>query len=130
MPRRTWADRVVSTPRTFTVQNNADGTITLVPSPGTVVQAGTPVNATNLNGIEQDLVNTMLLTDNIQGTTTAPTISNGQVTRVDHMSGTTTIRTDVFTYATNLITEVRTLVATNDVITLKYHLDTLQVGVI
>lgn len=52
---RVWQDRIVEKPRTFTVQNNADGTITLIPAPGTIVQAGTPVNAVNLNGIESDL---------------------------------------------------------------------------
>jgi len=56
---RVWQDRIVEKPRTFSVQNNADGTITLVPAPGTIVQAGTPVNATNLNGIETDLADIM-----------------------------------------------------------------------
>ena len=54
MPR-TWVDRVVEKPRTFTMQNNADGTVTLIPAPGAVTQAGTPVNAANLNGIESEL---------------------------------------------------------------------------
>lgn len=55
MPR-TWVDRVVEKPRTFTMQNNVDGTVTLVPAPGAIVQVGTPVNAANLNGIETDLL--------------------------------------------------------------------------
>lgn len=55
MARRIWKDRVVEKPRTFNVQNNADGTITLVPAPGQIVEPGTPVNATNLNGLEDDL---------------------------------------------------------------------------
>lgn len=50
-----WKDRIVERPRTFQVQNNPDGTITLIPAPGTVVQEGTPVNATNLNKLEQGL---------------------------------------------------------------------------
>ena len=44
-------------PNTFEVQENPDGTITLIPTPGTVTQAGTPVNATNLNKIEDGIVN-------------------------------------------------------------------------
>lgn len=52
---RVWKDKVVERPRTFTSQNNADGTITLVPAPGQIIEAGTPVNAANLNGIEADL---------------------------------------------------------------------------
>ncbi len=51
-----WKDRVVEKPRTFTMQQNPDGTITLVPAPGTVVQEGTPVNAANLNKLENGLV--------------------------------------------------------------------------
>lgn len=55
MAKRTWKDRVVERPRTFSIQNNADGTITLIPAPGQIVEPGTPVNATNLNGLEGDL---------------------------------------------------------------------------
>lgn len=51
-----WKDRVVEKPRTFTMQDNGDGTITLIPAPGTVVEAGTPVNAANLNKLENGLV--------------------------------------------------------------------------
>lgn len=51
-----WKDRVVEKPRTFNMQQNPDGTITLIPAPGTVVQEGTPVNAANLNKIEQGFV--------------------------------------------------------------------------
>lgn len=51
-----WKDRIVEKPRTYHVQNNPDGTITLIPAPGTVVQEGTPVNAANLNKIEQGFV--------------------------------------------------------------------------
>jgi hypothetical protein len=47
-----WQDRVVEKPRTYSVTNNPDGTMTLTPAPGTVVQEGTPVNATNMNKIE------------------------------------------------------------------------------
>ena len=55
MARRIWKDRIVEKPRTFNIQNNPDGTITLVPNPGAIVEEGTPVNATNLNGLEDDL---------------------------------------------------------------------------
>ena len=55
--KTTWKDRLVERPNTFEVQENPDGTITLIPTPGTVTQAGTPVNATNLNKIEDGIVN-------------------------------------------------------------------------
>ena len=50
-----WKDRVVEKPRTFNIVNNPDGTVTLVPAPGVVVEEGTPVNAANLNKLEQGL---------------------------------------------------------------------------
>ncbi len=55
--KTTWKDRLVERPNTFEVQENLDGTITLIPTHGTVTQAGTPVNATNLNKIEEGIVN-------------------------------------------------------------------------
>jgi len=50
-----WKDRVVEKPRTYRMQDNGDGTITLIPEPGTIYEPGTPVNATNLNKIENGL---------------------------------------------------------------------------
>ena len=55
MARRFWKDRVVEKPRTYNIQNNPDGTVTLIPAPGAILEAGTPVNAANLNGLEEDL---------------------------------------------------------------------------
>lgn len=70
------------------------------------------------------------LRQDIKGTIQYPTIVNGQVTRILHQSGSTVIRSDVLTYAANLITEVRTIIATGATVTLKYHLDTLETEVI
>lgn len=50
-----WQDRVVEKPRTYIVIDNPDGTVTLTPAPGAVVQEGTPVNASRLNKIEQGI---------------------------------------------------------------------------
>lgn len=49
----TWEDRLVEKPRTFTVTNNPDGTITLTPAPGVVLDEGTAVNAAVMNSLEQ-----------------------------------------------------------------------------
>lgn len=51
--KTTWQDRAVSTPNNYTASGAVTGLVTLVPSAGTVTQAGTPVNAANLNKIEQ-----------------------------------------------------------------------------
>lgn len=45
----TFKDRIVEYPNRYTKIENSDGTITLVPSPGTIAEAGTPLNAENLN---------------------------------------------------------------------------------
>lgn len=50
-----WKNRVVERPLTFNMVNNPDGTVTLVPAPGVIVESGTPVNAVNLNKLEQGL---------------------------------------------------------------------------
>jgi hypothetical protein len=94
-----------------------------------VVLTGGTQLAINKN-IDTDLsVINLLLTD-IKGTDAYPIIVSNQVNEIDHKIGTTIIRTDVFTYSTNLITEVRTIVATGQILTFKYHTDTLETEVI
>lgn len=51
-----WKDHVVERPRTFTEIVNADGSKTLTPAPGTVIQQGTPLSASNFNSSEEALV--------------------------------------------------------------------------
>lgn len=53
--KTTWKNRVVQNPNTYLQQQNADGTVTLVPKEGTVTEAGTPVNAVNMNHIEDGI---------------------------------------------------------------------------
>jgi hypothetical protein len=53
MAKRTWIDRIVQFPRRFKDQNG--NTLTLTPDPGIITQAGTPVNAAMLNGLENDV---------------------------------------------------------------------------
>lgn len=50
-----WKNRVVEKVRTFTKKDNADGTITLIPEEGQVIDPGTPVNAANMNNIEDKI---------------------------------------------------------------------------
>ena len=51
-----WENREVERPRTYIMTENADGTVTLTPSEGQIFSAGTPLDAGNLNKIEQQLV--------------------------------------------------------------------------
>ncbi|KQL54506.1 hypothetical protein AN964_14025 [Heyndrickxia shackletonii] len=48
-----WKNRVVERPRTFKFQQNADASVTLIPDEGQIIEPGTPVNAENMNKIEQ-----------------------------------------------------------------------------
>ncbi|MFC0653535.1 hypothetical protein ACFFF5_17765, partial [Lederbergia wuyishanensis] len=51
-----WKNREVERPRTFSMQDNGDGTITLIPAEGAVIEAGTPIIASNMNNIEEGIV--------------------------------------------------------------------------
>lgn len=51
-----WKDRVVEKPNTYRSVENPDGTITLYPITGQVIEKGTPVSAANLNKIENGIV--------------------------------------------------------------------------
>ena len=50
-----WKDRTVENARTFTMTENDDGTVTLEEAPGEVYEAGTPLNAENMNHIEDGI---------------------------------------------------------------------------
>lgn len=52
----TWKDRRIERENTYNVLNNKDGTITLIPVTGEIYEAGTPLNALNLNKINELLV--------------------------------------------------------------------------
>ncbi|MCM3763439.1 hypothetical protein [Neobacillus niacini] len=58
-----WKDRQVQKPLTFTQKNNGDGTITLTPAEGTIVEPGTPLNADNLNNLEKQYDEAKAYTD-------------------------------------------------------------------
>ncbi len=50
-----WRNREVENPRTFNLQNNSDGTVTLMPAEGTIIESGTPIIAANMNNIEEGI---------------------------------------------------------------------------
>lgn len=50
-----WKNREVERPRTFEKIENSDGTITLVPAEGNIIEPGTPIIAENMNNIEQGI---------------------------------------------------------------------------
>lgn len=50
-----WLDHIVQRPRTYRVTKNTDGTETLAPEPGTIIQQGTAQSANNFNNAEEGL---------------------------------------------------------------------------
>lgn len=64
-----WQDHIVEKPYTFLKKQNDDGTITLAPSEGEVLQQGTPVNSRTLghmeDGIAYAVENTNMNADSI-----------------------------------------------------------------
>lgn len=69
-----------------------------------------------------------LLNDEIPNTVQNYTFTDGSVSKVEHTNGSDIIRTDTFTYATNTITETRTL-NSGEVLTIVTNLTTLQTTV-
>lgn len=53
--RIVWKNKEVERPRTFEKIENPDGTITLVPAEGNIIEPGTPIIAENMNKIEQGI---------------------------------------------------------------------------
>lgn len=67
----------------------------------------------------------ILLNDEVPNTTQEYTFSNGRVSQVTHSRNSAAVRTDVFTYGTGTITEVRTL-STGESLTIVINLTTLE----
>ena len=86
-------------------------------------------NSAQFTEIKADLgaadKHSILLNDEVQNTTQEYTFSNGRVSQVTHSRNSAAVRTDVFTYGTGTITEVRTL-ATGESLTIVTNLTTLE----
>jgi hypothetical protein len=70
-----WKDQNVENPRTYSVRDNGDSTVTLMDAFGTVTELGTPVNAENMNKIENGIANAVDL-DSAQDITGKKTFTN------------------------------------------------------
>ena len=82
----------------------------------------------DLTELEKTDVKQKLLNDNIPDTTQSYTFAGGSVSKVEHKSGNTVIRTDAFTYTDSVITETRTL-NTGDKLVIATNLSTLETTV-
>lgn len=54
-----WQDRIIERPNTYNIEDNIDGSITLTPVTGIVTQEGTPLNANNLNTMEDRIASSL-----------------------------------------------------------------------
>ena len=63
-----WVDQDVERPKTYEVTNNQDGSITLTDSFGLVTELGTPVNAVNMNHIEDGVAGCAIRKHNLTET--------------------------------------------------------------
>lgn len=70
-----WKDQNVENPRTYSVRDNGDSTVTLMDAFGTVTELGTPVNAENMNKIENGIANAV--DKNSNQTITGTKVFNG-----------------------------------------------------
>jgi hypothetical protein len=59
--KTTWLDRIVQFPNNYTKSNETASAVTLVQNPGTITQSGTPLNANNMNKIENGIADNELL---------------------------------------------------------------------
>lgn len=57
----TWVDRIVEFPNRYTKSSETSTQVILTPNSGSIVQTGTPVNASNLNKLEQGVFDAQLL---------------------------------------------------------------------
>jgi hypothetical protein len=55
--KTTWGEREVEFPNRFVMVDNGDGTVTLTPSFGNVIQGGTPLSVLNMQKIDDQLEN-------------------------------------------------------------------------
>lgn len=65
--KNVWVDQDVQRPKTYEVTNNADGSVTLTDSFGVVTEIGTPVNAVNMNHIEDGVADNDTAISTING---------------------------------------------------------------
>lgn len=104
--------------------------ITAIGNKGDEVLGSIPSDYSTLSGDVSDLKSaTSLHDDEIDNTVQTITFaSDGSVQKIEHKRNNVIIRTDTFTFATNMITEVRTL-NTGETLTIATNLTTLETTV-
>ncbi|NRF91522.1 hypothetical protein HQN89_10875 [Paenibacillus frigoriresistens] len=143
--KTTWLDKVVQYPMRFFKSGETSGGVTLSPDNGTVTQAGTPINAANMNKIENALESvigkdntTIVETTSIRLETDTRTVqltyTSGVLTKIEEKNGSTVIKTTNLIYTSGTLTSV-TEVANGRTVTTTLNyvsgtLDNLTKGVV
>jgi len=77
-----WKNREVERPRTYQLQNNGDGTTTLIPAEGNVIEPGTPIIAENMNKIEQGIADAHSMLGDMASVPTTAKNAAGAITEL------------------------------------------------
>lgn len=114
-----WTDRAVSTPNLYNKTGETSTQVTLIAAPGTVTQAGTPINATNMNKLEAgvaasvpkgtsntEIVDLFSMINEVDTRSTFVTWTNGLITMVEEKNGTTVLRTTTVTRTNGVISSI------------------------
>lgn len=124
-----WQDRVVERPRTYTETTNPDGSITLTPAPGTIVQEGTPVNAGAMNHLEAGVWDAYWQSESTPLADDVETVmvrESGQLAQVDErVAGVLRRRTQLTRSGGKLASVTTTVYAANGTTVIKQWTDTL-----
>ena len=91
--KQTWEDRQVENPLTFMQQTNLDGSITLVPHPGSVKSEGSKMSAQRFNHIEDGIFDAAQAVDNLKEQLTGTVLYES-----DGETGDITLNDDVSQY--------------------------------
>lgn len=119
--KRVWKDRAVEFPNRYTKSGETSTEVTLVSNPGIVTESGTPLNAANLNNIEEGIgekvasgkVNTdiseikaLLLEIDTREVVITRDPNTGKITQVVEKDGVTIVKTTTLTYVDGMISTV------------------------
>lgn len=114
------------------VETGEDETYSFVQTDSDLEREGDAADAKKtgdkITQLKEDLTQQLLINDEVPNTVQSYTFSDGSVSQIVHKRSGTTIRTDVFTYGTSSITEVRTL-NTGESLTIVTNLETLETSI-
>lgn len=114
-----WQDRVTENQRTYTVQNNPDGSVTFIPKPGAILQEGTPFLAENFNRMDQGIWDAYWQIGPMANSNMTVARSSGFITSMTESIDGVQRRTIVIERMTGLLHSVTTTVYSPDGVTVE-----------